>query len=183
MQVVPNASNEYMSDTFLSDPHIWQVAVLPVAAVQMVAAELRNIFVLGTSFLLIFTSFHTLALLQTLDNGVKSPKNSLAVVYVVFGVTCSSAPCLLSLLGHRSFYQGSSNLFSFSFEIDFLPTTPSLISLPGVVWCWVARCTQFIVPNCSSPPSPSNMPAQFSLEQGLRSSGLPRCFTCTWAPG
>ena len=55
MQVVPNASNEYMSDTFLSDPHIWQVAVLPVAAVQMVAAELRNIFVLGTSFLLIFS--------------------------------------------------------------------------------------------------------------------------------
>ena len=67
----------------------------------MVATELRNIFVLGTSFLLIFTGFHTLALLQTLDNGVRSPKNSLAVVYVVFGLTCSSAPCLLSLLGHR----------------------------------------------------------------------------------
>ena len=55
MQVVPNASNEYMSDTFLSDPHIWQVAVPPVAAAKMVAAELRNIFVLGTSFLLIFS--------------------------------------------------------------------------------------------------------------------------------
>ena len=73
----------------------------PVVAAAMVATELRNIFVLGTSFLLIFTGFHTLALLQTLDNGVRSPKNSLAVVYVVFGLTCSSAPCLLSLLGHR----------------------------------------------------------------------------------
>ena len=94
--------NTYMFDTFLSDLHIWQVSVPPVAA-KMVAAELRNIFVLGTSFLLIFTGFHTIALLQTLDNGVKSPRNSLAVVYVVFGVTCISAPCLLSLLGHRSF--------------------------------------------------------------------------------
>ena len=73
----------------------------PVVAAAMVATELRNIFVLGASFLLIFTGFHTLALLQNLDNGVKSPKNSLAVVYVVFGITCSSAPCLLSILGHR----------------------------------------------------------------------------------
>ena len=67
----------------------------------MMTPGLRNILVLSVSFLLIFTGFHTIALLQDVDGGVSSPPNSLAIIYVVFGITCSSAPCLLSLLGHR----------------------------------------------------------------------------------
>ena len=54
-----------------------------------------------------------------------------------------------------------------------------MIKFPGAVWCWEVLCTQFIVLNCSSHPSPSSTPAQSSSALGLQSFGPPRCSAST----
>ena len=81
-----------------------RVTASPVLSVSAMTGEasarLFNVCVLGVSFMLLFTGFHTLTSVQHSHTASGTPVLTLAVVYSVMAVFSWAAPSLLVRLGH-----------------------------------------------------------------------------------
>ena len=123
------------------------------------SARLFNVCVLGVSFMLLFTGFHTLTSLQHSHTGVLS----LAIVYSVMALFSWAAPSLLVLTGPTSCLMlGAAFYILYCFQLLYTSTiilySSAVLLGAGASIIWVAQ--GFVLANNSN------------QQDQLRNSGL-----------